>query len=52
MPPEAVAKATIDAWRTDRDEVWIGKARFLPWLARLSPDWARAILDREPKTGR
>ena len=46
VEPEDVARATIAGLESEQDEVWIGKARWLPMLARLAPALVRRILNR------
>ena len=42
--PEAVAEQIVDAIVRSRSTVYIGKARLLPWLARLAPSIGRRAL--------
>ena len=41
---QAAAKAIIDSVNQGRDEVFVGKAKLIPVLARLAPSVARKIL--------
>lgn len=44
MTPEAVADMIADGIRKDREEVWIGKARILRFLAAVAPGIAVGLL--------
>ena len=44
IPPSAVAEAIVGALRSDRAEVFVGKARMLYWLDRLVPGIAAGIM--------
>jgi uncharacterized oxidoreductase len=46
MRPETVAEAILDAAFAGRPEVWVGKARLVPVLARLAPGLGRWIMRR------
>ena len=40
------ARAIIAGLKAHRPEIWIGKARLIPWVARLAPSLGRAMLRR------
>ncbi len=44
IAPAAVAQDIVNALRSGRDEVFVGKARLLYWLDRLAPGIAAAIM--------
>ena len=46
VAPEDVARAIVGALESGLDEVWIGRARWLPLLNRLFPSLVRRILDQ------
>lgn len=47
LPPDQAARALLDGLLCGRDEIFIGKARFLPWLHR----WAPGLLARAVRNG-
>jgi len=46
LSAERAAAGIIQAVETDRDEVYLGKARFLPFMARIAPQLMKNILKR------
>lgn len=44
MSPEAAAAAIMRGLQTERDEIFVGKTRWLPVLMRLSPGLVRAMM--------
>lgn len=44
LTPEYAARQTIGALQSDQDELFVGKARFLPLLSRIAPAIAKNIL--------
>jgi uncharacterized oxidoreductase len=46
LTPEYAAQQILKGVKAERPEIYIGKARLLPWLMRLSPSLVKGILKR------
>ncbi|WP_263570480.1 SDR family NAD(P)-dependent oxidoreductase [Roseateles oligotrophus] len=48
LPPEAVARSLLRALRSRRPatQIWVGPARWLPWLLRLAPTTIKQVFLR------
>ncbi len=44
IPSEKAAAAILSGLRAEKEEVWVAKAKFLPWLHRISPRMTERIL--------
>ncbi|MCY1368360.1 hypothetical protein D9M69_553360 [compost metagenome] len=37
LPAEAAAAQILEGLRVGRQDIWVGKARGIPWLQRIAP---------------